>query len=163
MRYNIRRIITVTFLLISLIFVIILGYTTYLYFRVYATIRNFNVTIPTLTVNVGENSYVKIETPITLYNPSEMSLELIQILESLWLEGNYVSRGSLSWQNPIEIRPRSTVNVTITAEVPSNKIQYVITQLDEDWIVYTRIFLKVPLVGVFSWQNTWLIQDITRV
>ena len=163
MPLNVRKAITTAFLLISMIFIIIVGYTTDLYFAVYVTVRNFSVTIPNLNVKVVNSSYILIKTPITIQNPSECVLEVTNIMEGLWLEDVFILSGSLyTWGNPIQLHPKSTVNVTIEAEVPSHRIQYVTTQLQKNWIADLRIFLRAPIAGTFSWQNSCLITEVTK-
>jgi len=163
MPLNVRIAIVTAFLLISMIFIVIVGYTTDLYFAVFVTVREFSVTIPNLNVKVVNSSYVVIKTPITIQNPSECGLEVTSIREGLWLENVFVLSGSLATLgNPIQLHPKSTVNVTIEAEVPSHRIQYVTTQLEKNWRADLRIFLRAPIAGTYSWQNSWYITEVTK-
>lgn len=161
MPLNVRKGITVAFLLVSIVFMIIVGYTTNLYFVVYVTIRNFDASIPKLNMNVVNSSYILIKTPITIQNPSGCTLEITQIMEWLWLENVFISTGNLyTYGNSIQVYPASTVNVTIEAEVPSHRIQYVMARLEKNWVANIRIFLRAPIAGGFSWQNSWSIREV---
>jgi len=157
MPINIRRAITVAFLLVSIIFMIIIGYTTHLYFTVYVTIRNFGASIPTLNVQVVNSSCILIGTPIIIQNPSQCLLEVTQIMEGLSLENVFILSSS---HHGVTLYPESTVNVTINAEVPSHMTQYVMTHLEDNWIASLRIFLSAPIAGGFSWQNSWLVTEV---
>ena len=164
MPLSVRKGITVAFLLVSTIFMIIVGYTTNLYFAVYTTIRNFDASIPKLNMKVVNSSYILIKTPITIQNPSECTLEITQIIEGLWLEGKYILTESLyTHGNPIQLYPASTINVTVEAKVPSHRIQYVMARLEKSWVVNTRIFLMAPIAGTFSWQNSSVIRGVTLI
>lgn len=160
MPFNVRKGITVAFLLVSIVFIIIVGYSTNLYFGVYLTIRHFNVSIPKLNVKVVNSSHILIKTSITIQNPSECMLEITQITEGLRLENVFISSTYKGFGNPIQVHPASTINVTINTEVPSHKIQYVIVHLEKNWIADIRIFLRAPIAGSFSWQNSWLITEV---
>jgi len=160
MPLNVRKGITIAFLLVSLVFIATVGYSTNLYFAVYAAIRHFDVSIPELNVKVANNSYILINTPITIQNPSNCMLEITQIVEGVRLENEFILSSYEGFWNPIQLHPTSTVNVTVSAEVPSHRIQYVIAHLEKDWIVDLRIFLRAQIAGSFSWQNSWLITDV---
>lgn len=163
MPLNIRRAISAVFLLVSIVFIVIVGYTTHLYFAVYRTVRNFSASIPKLNVKIVNSSYILIKIPMTIQNPSECTLEVTQIRGGLWLENKFILTGSLDTHgNPIPVYPASTVNVTIEAEVPSYRIEYVMARLEKNWIAEARIFLRAPIAGTFSWQNSWFITEVTK-
>jgi hypothetical protein len=160
MPLNVRKGITVAFLLVSLVFIIIVSYSTNLYFAVFATVRHFNVSIPELNVEVANSSYILISTPIIIQNPSECLLEITQIVEGLRLENVFVLSSHKAFWNPVQLHPASTVNVTINAEVPYHRIQHVIAHSEKYWIVDLRIFLTAQIAGSFSWQKSLLITDV---
>jgi len=161
MLLNVRKGITVAFLLVSIVFIIIVGYSTNLYFAVFVTIRSFDVSAPRLNLKVVNSSYVFIDTLMTIQNPSESMLEITLITEGLRLENEFVMSNSKGFgNNPIQVHPASTVNVTINATIPSHRIQYVIAHFEKEWIADIRIFLRAQIAGSFSWQKTWLITEV---
>ena len=159
MQLNVRRGITVVFLSASTVFMIIVGYTTHLYFAVYVTMHSFNVSIPKLDIDVIDNSQVLIKTPIIIQNPSECTLQVNQIIVGFRLQNEFIL--TKSYGHHIQLLPGSTVNITIEAEVPAHKVQYVIMRLGENWLVNMRIFLLAPIAGTVSWQNAWYITEVT--
>lgn len=158
--FTIRKIVAAMFLLTSSFLSITLGYSLYVYFQVYGGIRNLNITIPEFDVKVTDNSYVFINTTVAFQNPSECPLKLIEIVESLRLEAKFIKSQRLSTHR--QIPPMSAVNVSIEAEVPSHRVAYVKAHLDERWLVTLRIYLRAPMVEIFSWTNNWLITNTTK-
>jgi hypothetical protein len=163
MRLNKRKIVNISFLLFTIVFAGIVGYTTHVYFIVYVGVQNIQATIPYLNVQIVNSSYILVETPISIQNPSECIFELLQITQGLYLEKPWkleqILISSRGWDAQT-IPPRSTANVTIQAEVPSTKISDVMTYVESKWIANVRIHFQGPMVGIFSWQNVWPITEV---
>ncbi len=165
MNLNKRKIVIVSFLLISAVFAGFVAYTTHVYFIVYIGVQNIQASIPHLNVQIVNSSYILVETPISIQNPSECIFELLQIHQALYLEKpgklEQILINSRGWEDQT-IQPMSTLNITIQAEVPSTKIDDVMTYMEGKWVDYVRIHFKGPMVGIFSWQNYWPITEILR-
>lgn len=163
MRLNKRKIVTLSFLLLSIVFAGIVVYTTHVYFMVYVGVKDLHATVPYLTVRIINSSYILVETPISIQNPSECIFQLLMTTQGLYLEKPWkieqILISSKGWEN-LTIPPKSTVNVTIQAEVPFTKIQDVMTYPESKWVANVRIHFQGPLVGVFSWQNVWPITEV---
>lgn len=163
MPFTIRKIVAAVFLITSSFLSITLGYSLYVYFQVYGTIRNLKITIPEFDVKVTDNSYVFINTTVTIQNPSECPLELLAIAESIHLEAEFIKNQRLTTHGKsIQIPPMSVVNASIDVTVPPHRIAYVKAHLDERWLVTLRIHFKGPMVGIFPYTNYWLITNTTK-
>lgn len=163
MRLNRRKIVIISFILLSIVFAGIVGYTTHVYFIVYVGVKDLQATIPYLAVQIVNSSYILVETPISIQNPSECIFNLLMTTQGLYLEKPWkleqILISSRGWEN-LTVQPKSTVNVTIQAEVPFTKIQDVMTYPEAKWVANVRIHFQGPMVGVFSWQNVWQITDV---
>jgi hypothetical protein len=152
----------IIFLSTSLFLALFTFYSANVYIMVYETIRHINIPTPELKVIVSNASYAATETKITLQNPSKTRLELIQVMEGIRLNSEFLTSGSLSMQGkPVEIQPMSDVNITIKAEIPHFRIERVTgTQVERMWVIDVRITLSAEIVGIFPWRGSWLINDV---
>lgn len=160
---NIRKIVATIFVALSLFLSISGGYSSYVYFQVYGAVRNLRIAIPEFDVEVSNNSHIFINTTVSVENPSDVPLELVQVVESIHLEGEFVKSETMSTHGkPIQMQPVSITNVSIGATIPPHRIEYVKAHLDERWLVTLRAHLSGPMVETFTWTNSWLITDITK-
>lgn len=160
---NIRKMVATVFVVVSLFFSISGGYSSYVYFQVYGAIRNLGIAIPEFDVQVSNNSNIFINTTVSVENPSDVPLELVQVVKSIYLEGEFVKSETMSTHGkPIQMEPVSITNVSIGATVPPFRIEYVKAHLDERWLVTLRAVLRGPMVETFTWTNSWLITDVTK-
>jgi hypothetical protein len=158
-----HRAILGVFLLTTMIFAAFTFYTTSVYFTVFRGVRIFSVTTPQFQVRVVNSSYIATTTKITVRNPSELTFELRQMVEALFLGGEFILAETVSIQDFMQIEPESIATLTIKADIPSHKVSYVETHVDETWLVYLRLFLNAPLVDGFSWANSWFITETVKV
>lgn len=150
----------VIFLSTTFLLTLFTFYSTNVYIRIYETIRNFGASTPELEVIASNFSNASMETTMTLLNPSRSELELIQVREGIYLDGEFLTIGSLYMSyDPVEILPESEITVTVEADIPSNKILYVISKTERTWFINVRIVLSTEIVGTFSWRGSWLITD----
>lgn len=150
----------VIFLSTTFLLTLFTFYSANVYIRIYETIRNFGASTPELEVIASNFSNASMETTMTLLNPSRSELELIQVREGIYLDGEFLTIGSLYMSyDPVEILPESEITVTVEADIPSNKILYVISKTERTWFINVRIVLSTEIVGTFSWRGSWLITD----
>lgn len=160
---QLRRLTTlkVIFLSTSFFLTLFTFYSANVYIRVYETIRNFDTSTPELKVTVSNASYASTETTMTLLNPSRSKLELVQVIEGIHLNGDFIAIGNLDMPDKsAEIHPMSEITITIKANIPSYRIRYVTSKIEGTWIINVRIVLSTEIVGTFSWRGSWLITDV---
>ena len=145
------------FLVTSFLLALFTFYSTDVYFRVYGSIRNFDVPTPKFNVIIWNNSYASTETTITLLNPSESEFQLVSIIEGIYLDGEFITIGHLSDKR--EIHPMSETTMMIKTDIPHYRIRYVTEKPERTWLVSIRITLNAEIVGTFPWRGSWLITD----
>lgn len=158
---SIQKAIRVVFLSATIIFTAFILYTTNVYFIVFRGIRSFEVASPRLQIALN-SSNISATTNITIQNPSELTFELRQIREVLFLNGEFVLTQTVSTLGLMQIEPRSVSTFMIEAEVPLYKVAYVQKNVDGFWGVYVRLFLDAPLVDGYSWSNSWVITEVVK-
>ncbi len=163
MALNARRIIIIAFILTTVVFNVITVYTAGVYFRAYAGVRNFNVSIQEFKANIFNASYASTETILTIRNPSQCMFEALYIVERLELEGQFISvDGMYMWTKPLQIPPQSNITVTLEQNIHYDRIQYVRSRLEEYWLMEIRMLLNGPLVGTFMY-NSLFTTKITNI
>ncbi len=158
-----QKAVLAVFLSTTIVFAVFILYTTNLYFLVFKGVRSFNVETPQFNVRLVNSSYISTTTNVTLQNPSELALEVRQMTQVLYLYGKYIVSKSVSISDQIQIMPGSTAWLTVEAEIPFHRLNYVIANLEGEWVIYLRIFLRAPLVDEYSWDNSWSITEATIV
>lgn len=155
------RILKVIFLSTSFFLALFTVYSANAYIRVYESTQNFNVSTPELKVMVANASYASVETTMTLLNPSRSKFELIQVIEGIHLNGEFMTIGSFTTSGkPVDIDPMSNMTITIEADIPSYRIHYVTSQIERTWFIDVRISLSGEIVGTFPWRRSWFITDV---
>jgi len=163
MSSSIQKVIIVVFLSITIISTAFILHTTHLYFTVFKGVRSFNVRAPQFYVKVVNSSYISTTTNVIIQNPSELTIELRQMIEVLYLNGKFILSKIVSIPGFIQLEPESSATLTVKAEIPSHNVPYVGAHLEGEWLIYLRIFLKAPLVNQYSWANSWTITEATVV
>ncbi len=158
-----QKAIRVIFLSTTIIFTTFILYTTNVYFIVFRGVRSFEVIAPGLQIRTINSSNISATTNITIQNPSELTFELRQIREVLFLNGQFVLAQTVSEPDATLIEPSSVSTFLIEADVPLHRTAYVQKNIDGVWGVYVRIFLDAPLVDGYSWSNTWVITEVVKV
>jgi hypothetical protein len=162
MWFSLQKATMIVFVSVTLVSSILILYTVPIYFKVFKGLRSFNIALPVLEAKVANSSNVSVVTSFEVQNPSELTYELLQAVETLTLEGKYILAKTLSFRQFVQLNPNSTVTLSINALVPVDKVSYVEARLSSPWLVYIRIFVRGPLVEQFSWTNTWLVSDMTH-
>jgi len=150
------------FLLTSFFLTLFTVYSANVYIRVYESIRNFDVSTPELKVMVSNASYASTETTMTLFNPSRSKIGLVQVIEGIHLNNEFITIGSLYMLpgRPVEIHPMSNITITIKADIPPYRIHYVTSQTEKTWFIDVRVSLSGEIVGTFPWRGSWFITDV---
>jgi hypothetical protein len=161
MKQNLRKIIAVTFVAVTVIFAILNTYTSYTYFTVYKALKNFSITIQEFNLEFLDSS-ARTVTIVNVHNPSECKFEAMWIVERLTLQGEFILIESLyMYEKHLQVHPMSSVNVTIQAEINNDeKTEWIKEWHDEEWLIEIRVLMNGPLVGDFLYDE-WIPVNVT--
>jgi hypothetical protein len=160
---TIQRATIVLFISTTIIFTAFIAYTAQVYLIVFRGVRVFSVTTPQLYIRIVNSSYISTTTNVTIQNPSEITMELRLVRETLSLDGEFILVKTVSVPGFLQIEPDSTTTLAIKADIPSHKVSHVDTHIDGAWFIYIRLHLNAPLVDGFSWANSWFITEPSKV
>jgi hypothetical protein len=138
---------------ITLILVAVYSFNSYV--EAYVAIRMLRVTVSEFNIKEVNATYAKIETILTLTNPSTLEFYVLGVEQNMYLNGKffmYLRPYEPSEYRPMKILPNSSVNITITKELPPMKIELLHENTAKNWLASFRILLEGPVIGRF-WKS----------
>jgi len=161
-KQNLRTIIIATFVTITAIFAILNAYTSYTYFTVYKAVKDINISVRKFTVEFLDAN-VSISTIVSFDNPSGYTFEARGVEKRLSLQEQFILiKGVYAFSKPLQIRPMSSINVTIQAEITDEeKTEWIKKWYDEDWLAEIKVWVNGPLVNEFL-HDQWILIKVTR-
>lgn len=130
----------ITFATFTVVLVLMLSYTVYVYFGVCKATR---MIVCDMNFTVSEDD-VSIKTTLTVRNPSEFDFLVVYVNEKFYLGGKVVGEHDGYWTrshgNSLELHSFSSLNITVTAgNVPISKEQI------KNLYVFISIAIETPL------------------
>lgn len=145
-----RKLVLGSFTLITAALILVIPYTTYIYFGIYKATRDFNVTIEKFNVKVFNASDASIEISLTLQNPSDYEFQVLSIRKIFYLDNDFIlNEDTYMHATHISLPPRSNVTITYEPHVPSSRMPHLNKQAEKTWFVMIDVSLRGLLIGDF--------------
>lgn len=140
----------------TLVFIVATAYFTNVHFRTYIATRNFKIVVDRLIVKTSNGSFISIETILILSNPSQQTMEILDILGAASLDGKLMFIQNLKdVRKPFRLSPMTNITLTLKEDVPRYAMNYIKSNKNKFWTVTIRAFLRVPLIHFYTWRRTW--------
>lgn len=149
---SIRRVIIITFILVTIVSVSLVSYSVYLIFGAYDVGRLLDVSISNIDVTRSGD-----ETSLEIYflfnNPSKFAVQLVYAAAFVYLNGqsltpSYAPATLIAYSHPIQL-PQLSENVQVqigVRNVPSDKVPMTSSR---DWFIKLQFMVyNVPLTGM---------------
>lgn len=142
----------IAFILITVVSVSLVSYSTYLLFGAYNVGRLLNVSVSKIEITHSNSSEVSIEIYFLFDNPTESSLQLVYFAADVYLNNQHLTvRYNLperqAYSNPVTLLPSSKVETPpIKIEnVPNEKVPAEPSSRNWFVLIYFLVF-NVPLI-----------------
>jgi len=133
-----RRVLLTCFIVLAVFSVSLLTYTLYITLGITRATRS--ITISLLHVETNENES-KAYFPLTIYNPSNVQLELFFLRMNVYFNSTYLGKKESNFENnPISLSPNVEANLTVSL-VLDNPASY----SNGVWELDLTVILETPL------------------
>jgi len=148
-----KRTISLIFTIATIMSTTAMIYSFSYYSGGYAALHTFNASISEFNVIEFNATHIRIETILTLTNPSPQEFRALLFEQRTFLNGQFFTftrASEPSGYRPMQIPPQSSTNVTISTNVPPNKIEMFQEITQRSWSTSILIILDGPVIGRYS-------------
>ena len=154
-----RRLILITFTSVTLISVLSLSYTFYMYVGTYTALRMINVSIQDMGFTIIDSTHATVYNNLSVYNPSKFTFVLSCVHQEIYVNGQFMGEGwRTMYTNVIQLTPLSNVSILMLAgikddpQVDPDRIVSILNETTEkSWHLITGIYVDAPIIG-----NVWV-------